>query len=67
MTDTLTPAEVKAVTGKPQPKTQAAALARLGIPYTFTGRAVLVDRAVALAHDLLPQRVRGGVQLENVR
>jgi len=54
-TDTLSADELRAVTGKAQPKSQAAALARLGLPFRFTGRAVLLDRAIARAHELLPQ------------
>lgn len=53
--DTLTADELRAITGKAQAKSQAAALARLGLPFRFTGRAVLLERAVAKAHELLPQ------------
>lgn len=53
--DTLTADELRAITGKAQPKSQAAALARLGLPFKFTGRAVLLERAIARAHELLPQ------------
>ena len=68
MIDELTPDELRAATGKAHPRTQASALARKGVPFTFTGQAVRVERIVAQAHDLLPQRERGGgVQLENVR
>lgn len=51
----LTPDEVREVTGKRTPAAQAAALARRGIPFTFAGRAVLVDRRVAEAHRALPE------------
>ncbi len=54
--DTLTADELRAVTGKANPKTQAATLARLGLPFRFNGRAVLLDRAVARAHELLPNQ-----------
>lgn len=53
--ETLTADELRVVTGKANPKTQAAALARLGLPFRFTGRAVLLERQVARAHELLPQ------------
>ena len=64
--DELTPDELRQITGKARPASQAAELARRGIAFVFNGR-VRVQRAVALAYDLLPQRERGGVQLENVR
>lgn len=53
--DVLSPSELQAVTGKAQAKTQAAALARLGVPFRFTGHKVIVERVVADAHDLLPK------------
>lgn len=66
--DTLTADELRAVTGKGNAKTQAATLARLGLPFRFTGRAVLLERAVARAHQLLPQHpATGGVRLDKVR
>ena len=40
--ETLTADELRAVTGKAKPKSQAAALARLGLPFRFTGRAVVL-------------------------
>lgn len=65
--DTLTPAELRAITGKAQAKSQAAALARMGLPFSFNGRAVKLDRAVARAHELLPSRQASGVRLDLVR
>lgn len=66
--DTLTADELRAITGKGNGKTQAAALARLGLPFRFTGRAVLLERAVARAHELLPsQASTGGVRLDKIR
>ena len=66
--DTLTADELRAVTGKAQPKSQAAALARLGLPFRFTGRAVVLERHVARAHELLPQPAAGGgVRLDKAR
>lgn len=66
--DTLTAAEIKAITGKAQPKSQAAVLARLGLPFRYTGRAVLLERSVARAHELMPSaRPGGGVRLDLVR
>ena len=53
--DTLTAEELRAVTGKAQAKSQAAALARLGLPFRFTGRSVILERAIARAHELLPR------------
>jgi hypothetical protein len=68
MTDDLTPAELAAVTGKTRAASQAAALARRGVPFTFLGRSVKVARAVAQAHALLPQaRAVGGVDFSRVR
>lgn len=66
--DTLTADELRAVTGKAQAKSQAAALARLGLPFRFTGRAVLLERAIARAHELLPKQTSGGgVRLDKAR
>jgi hypothetical protein len=67
--DTLTPTELAEVTGKRRPATQAAVLARLGIPFEFLGRAVRVSRQIAQAHALLPQPKRspGGVDFSRVR
>lgn len=53
--DELTPQELAEVTGKKRPAAQAAELARRGIAYGFTGSRVRVQRAVALAYELLPQ------------
>lgn len=66
--DILSAGELRAVTGKAQAKSQAAVLARLGVPFRFTGRAVLLERQVARAHDLLPTpTVAGGVRLDKAR
>ena len=67
--DDLTPAEVREITGKTRAASQAAALARLGVPFVFLGRAVRVARAVAQAHALLPDRPQqpGGVDFSRVR
>lgn len=65
--DTLTPDEVAKATGKKSPKAQAAALARLGIAFAFTGTRVRVQRAVAMAFELMPQEQRRGVDLSKVR
>ena len=67
--DHLTPAEVALVTGKTRAASQAAALARLGVPFVFLGRAVRVARTVAQAHALLPDRAppAGGVDFSRVR
>lgn len=51
--DELSPDELVAATGKKRAATQAAALARLGVPFVFLGRAVKVARSVAQAHALL--------------
>ena len=69
MTDDLTPAEVAQITGKSRAASQAAALARLGVPFVFLGRAVKVARTVAQAHALLPERQRqiAGVDFSRVR
>ena len=67
--DTLTHAELVEITGKTRAPSQAAALARLGVPFQFLGRAVRVSRTVAAAHALLPQRapVAAGVDFGAVR
>ena len=68
--DDLTPEEVKAITGKSRPASQAVALARMGVPFVFLGRAVRVARAVAQAHALLPDRqpaAATGVDFSRVR
>lgn len=55
MTDeTLTPDQVAAITGKRRVTAQAAELARRGIAYAFNGRQLNVQRAVAMAYDLIP-------------
>ena len=67
--DDLTPAELAEITGKPRASSQAAALARLGVPFVFSGRAVRVSRTVAAAHALLPGRTApaSGVDFGAVR
>lgn len=67
MSDTLTAAELVEVTGKRRASLQAAVLARMGIPFAFLGRSVVVERAVAQAHAALPERMRSGVDLTRVR
>ena len=64
---TLSPAELLAITGKRRAASQASVLARMGVPFAFAGHAVLVDRAVAMAHALLPQARTVGVDLSRVR
>lgn len=67
MTD-LTPTELAEVTGKRRAASQAAVLARMGVPFVFLGRALKVDRTVAAAHALLPQtRQPAGVDFSRVR
>ena len=63
----LTAAELIVITGKRRAASQAAVLARLGIPFAFSGRSVSVDRAVALAHSLLSAPKVLGVDLSRVR
>lgn len=63
----LTPAEVAAATGKTRPASQAAALAKRGIAYVYTGSKVRVSRAVAQAFELLPQAQSAGVDLSKVK
>ena len=66
--DTLTPAELKDATGKARAASQAAVLAKRGVPFTFLGHAVKVSRAVAAAHALLPDRPRGsGINFAAIR
>lgn len=68
MPDELTPAEVAKVTGKTRAASQAAVLAKMGVPFVFLGRVVKVQRLVAQAHALLPQaRQTGGVDFSRVR
>ena len=58
--DVLSKTELQVITGHAQPKTQAAKLARLGVPFRFTGRAVVVERVAAMLHDLLPKHAADG-------
>ena len=67
MSQTLTAAELVEATGKRRAASQAAVLARRGVPFAFLGRSVLVDRAVALAHALLPNARPTGIDLSRVR
>lgn len=68
MTDELTPQELAEVTGKKRPASQAAVLARQGVPFTFLGRAIKVSRQIAQAHALLPERrAASGVDFTLVR
>jgi hypothetical protein len=67
MSQTLSPAELVTVTGKRRAASQAAVLARLGVPFAFLGRSVMVDRTVALAHALMPNAQPSGVDLSRVR
>ena len=69
MTDpALTQAELVEITRKTRAASQAAALARMGVPFTFLGRAVRVDRAIALAHALLPEPQRAaGIDFSAVK
>lgn len=55
MTATLTSDEIAKVTGKRRPSMQAASLAKMGVPFKFTGNGVWVVRAVAEAHALVPK------------
>ena len=59
--------ELVSVTGKRRAAAQASVLARMGVPFAFLGRTVLVDRAVAMAFALLPQARPAGVDLSRVR
>lgn len=66
--DVLSKTELQAITGHARPTTQAAKLARLGVPFRFTGRAVVVERVAATLHELLPQQAAGGgVRLDLAR
>jgi hypothetical protein len=68
MTEHLTPAELTAATGKARAASQAAVLARRGVPFVYSGNRVQVVRAVAQAFELLPQpRNGGGVNFGAVR
>lgn len=66
-TITLTAEELLEVTKKRRAASQAAVLARMGVPFEFLGRSVKVDRAVALAHALLPNARPTGIDLSRVR
>lgn len=63
----LSPTELVEATKKKRAASQAAVLARMGVPFTFLGRSVLVDRAVAMAHALLPNARPTGIDLSRVR
>lgn len=64
----LSSSELFDITGKRHAAAQAAALAKLGVPFEFLGRSVKVDRVVAEAHALLPKAAQpGGVDLSRVR
>lgn len=66
--DTLSPAELAEVTGKRRAASQAAVLAKRGVPFQFMGSAVRVSRQVAQAHALLPEaRQPSGVDFTQVR
>jgi hypothetical protein len=66
--DDLTSAELALITGKPKPAQQAAELAKRGVPFVFSGRAVRVSRIVAQAHELVAERrPAGGIDFDAVR
>jgi hypothetical protein len=68
MADELSPAELAAITGKSRVVSQAAVLAKLGVPFVFLGRAIRVSRQVAQAHELLPKsRAVSGVDFSLIR
>ena len=68
MTEHLTPAELAAATGKARAASQAAVLAKRGVPFVYSGNSVRVARTVAQAHELLPAQVtRQGVDFSRVR
>ena len=58
--DVLSTTELQVITGHARPTTQAAKLARMGVPFRFTGRAVVVERVAATVHELLPNRPADG-------
>lgn len=64
---TLTAAELVEATGKRRAASQAAVLARKGVPFLFVGTAVKVERAVAMAFALLPNARPSGIDLSRVR
>ncbi len=64
----LTPTELATATGKARAASQAAVLARMGVPFVFLGRAIHVDRHVAIAHALLAAPARpAGIDFSAVR
>ena len=67
MPETLTPAEIEKATGKRKAAQQAAVLARRGVPFAFFGASVSVDRAIAMAHALIPNTKPAGVDFSRVR
>ena len=67
MSQPLTQAEIVDITGKSRAASQAAVLAKMGVPFAFLGRSVSVDRAVAMAFALLPNARPAGVDLSRVR
>lgn len=68
MSDDLTPSELAVVTGKPKPAQQAAELAKRGVPFVFSGRAVRLSRVVAQAHELVTERrPSGGIDFAAAR
>ena len=68
MADDLTPAELAVITGKPKASQQAAELAKRGVPFVFSGRAVRLSRVVAQAHELvIERRPAGGIDFSAVR
>ncbi len=69
MSDDLTPAELAELTGKKRAATQAAVLAKRGVPFRFLGASILVSRLVAQAHALLPEQAAGtgGIDFSQVR
>jgi len=67
VSEELTADEVAAITGKKKASAQAAELARRGIAYVYTGSRVKVQRAVALAYELLPQQQTRGIDFSKVR
>ena len=62
----LTDAEVAEITGKKNAAQQAAALAKRRIAYVYTGSRVKVERAVALAYELMPEQQSSGVDFSKV-
>jgi hypothetical protein len=66
VTDDLSPAELEALTGHKKVERQAAALAKLRIPFRHGGGRLFVDRKVA-QHWPQWQQTRGEVRLELVR